>query len=1131
MMNWGWLLRRGFQFERLEDRHLLATGAIAAIGAASETCYSAMPLGLTANDIGLGAANSSQSSAATYGDFTLNGNVDAADYVIWRKLYGASGVTPYSFADATGDGEIDQEDRAVWQSHFGEVLPLPTWVFVPPLAPITPTNPVQTVRVIVLNFEPTVPSQGNQKLWEVFGWNNPRDLAAGFLNDVEYASGGAINYEIVEWRDLNEFPIFEDGSRYTADQYVQNRISNTGWSTSTADFYAIAEQQGLAELLNNNVIDEIWAFGDHYFSLFGEAWMAGPQSFFINGPSFPNFDVDRAVAGFGFNYERGVAEMIHNLGHRTENHGSRAYGGWNIVNPATPWDYFTANVGQTNATTFGIGSTHYPANGVTDYDTANTGIVDSYADEFVLNFPNHNYANVVPLSRDAWGDLGIGNWERGYQRWFFSHVPRSDGTAPDGRQNNWYKYIYDFNSYQPDTGVPRDNEAILGAARLEEAGHVSYDFTLRYYDVQGINTASLNDTDVLITGPSGYSQLATLVEIGAQHATTAGTARTVRYQVTAPSGTWDSDDSGFYTVNLRANQVRDTTGDFLPAAVLGGFHVSIPNSSAIDVAAMLAEGEASVVATTWDIGNPLAIFDGNQSSLYRTQNINPAVVTLTFNAPQTLNGFRVYFLGGPHDWTVESADSLADLSSQTGSYQLLTRVSDTPSDMFAEVSLSAPATAKLFRLTAHRLTGDNYVHITSWDLLGTTEQDVASPSATLLTSPAEVTGGSTTSFVVRYTDDLAIKNRSINFGDVQVTGPSGFVQTAAFYGVDVNANGPTRDVTYFVSAPGGGWDILENGTYAIHVAPDQVFDVSGNPVTAVTIGSFTVNVPPIQTRPPDDMTELNAGDWFAFAVAATATTSDDTVRKTNGASSVRFDTTGGFDTYLRYEPASGTLWDLTDADQFQFDVYAENPSAIDFQQEPIIRFIDEDGDVMEFRYWQSNSPYPLWNDAIGAWLSQTIVIKSAAQPSTGWRGTPIGTPDWSRMSTVEVHADTWDFGFTMWFDRTGFNLPGAGAVTEFPNARVMNQNVDEFFHVQGSTATVRPRTSARVDAGIFQGANARNAAILAWLLDASIEPKHHLADAEQLVFRHDIVAEDSEYGELDAVCRDLVFELLRTTSN
>lgn len=1064
-------------FERLEERHLLAVGGL-----------------------------------SSYGDFTGDHSVDAADYVMWRNLFGSSGISPYTLADGTGDGEIDHEDYGIWQSHFAEAVPRPTWNFAPPIAPITPTNPVQTVRVIVLNFEPTVPSQGNQRIWEVFGWNDPRDLAAGFLSDVEYASGGAINYEIVEWRDLNEFPIFEDGTRYNADQYVQNRMTNTGWSTSTADFYAIAEQQGLAELVNDNVIDEIWAFGDHYFSLFGEAWMAGPQSFFINGPSYPDFAVDRAVAGFGFNYERGVAEMIHNLGHRTENHGSRAYGGWNIVNPATPWDYFTSNIGQTNATSFGVGSTHYPMNAVSDYDTANTSIVNSYADEFVLNFPNTNYANTKPLSRDAWGDLGAGNWERGYQRWFFSHVPRSDGSAADGRQNNWYKYIYDFNTYKPNTGLPRENEAILSAIPLEEVGLTSYDFTLRYYDLQGINTDSLNDTDVLVTGPNGYSELATLVEISDERSTTVGTARTVRYRVTASSGTWDSDDSGVYTVSLQANQVRDITGVALPGAVLGSFQVNIASVGAIDVASLLATGDASVIATNWDIGNPLAIFDGNPNSLYRTRNINPAVVTLTLDAPQTVNGFRAYFLGGPHNWTVESANSLTDLDGHIGSYQLLTSQVGSPSDIFVEASLSASVSATHFRLTAHRLTGDNYVHITSWDLLGLTVVDAAPPTAMLLSTPPEITGGASTSFVVRYTDDVAILNRSINFGDIQVTGPNGFVQTAAFYEVDVNANGPSRNVTYFVSAPGGGWDNLENGTYTIHLSADQVFDVVGNSIASTALGSFTVNVPLPQIQPPDDMTELNAGDWFTFAAAASATTNNDTVLKTFGESSIRFDTTGGFDTYLRYEPLSGALWDLTDADEFHFDIYAENPSPFDFQQEPIVRFIDEDGDAMEFRYWRSNSPYPLWNDSIGSWLSQIISIKSTAQPATGWRSTAIGSPDWSRMTTVEIHADTWDAGFTLWFDRMGFSLLSDAASAKQTPPLPVNKDSNEYmpkFVTAGATPFPRRRQLNELGDLI-----ANDAAFVAWLAELNCRQRLNKTDAASNYF--DERDRENGYQELDA---------------
>ncbi len=281
---------------------------------------------------------------------------------------------------------------------------------------------------------------------------------------METASGGAIDYQIVAWRDLNEFPIFQDGFRYTADQYVQNRRTGTGWVDTPIDFYTIAEQQGLAELANENVIDEIWMFGDHYFNLLGEAWMAGPGSFFVNGPSFPDFPTDRAVAGFSFNYERGVAEMLHNLGHRTENHLSRAYeSNWNITNPVTSWDKFTANVAQSNVATFGVGSIHYPFNGASDYDYANPRTFDSYADDFVFNFPNQTYA-AVPTTRNAWGDTQTGDWHRGYMRWFFGHLPRAAETAADGRQNNWYKYIYDFNGYRPTTGLPRDNEAILGGA-------------------------------------------------------------------------------------------------------------------------------------------------------------------------------------------------------------------------------------------------------------------------------------------------------------------------------------------------------------------------------------------------------------------------------------------------------------------------------------------------------------------------------------------------------------------------------------------------------------------------------------------------------------------------------------------
>ena len=64
------------------------------------------------------------SPPALPGDYTVNGSVDAADYVLWRKWRGA-GVAPFSIADASGNGVVDQDDYTVWRTNFGETLPPP----------------------------------------------------------------------------------------------------------------------------------------------------------------------------------------------------------------------------------------------------------------------------------------------------------------------------------------------------------------------------------------------------------------------------------------------------------------------------------------------------------------------------------------------------------------------------------------------------------------------------------------------------------------------------------------------------------------------------------------------------------------------------------------------------------------------------------------------------------------------------------------------------------------------------------------------------------------------------------------------------------------------------------------------
>jgi hypothetical protein len=58
------------------------------------------------------------SSQLLAGDYNDNGIVDAADYIVWRKMLGQIG--PGLAADGNNDGVVNQADLDVWRAHFGQ---------------------------------------------------------------------------------------------------------------------------------------------------------------------------------------------------------------------------------------------------------------------------------------------------------------------------------------------------------------------------------------------------------------------------------------------------------------------------------------------------------------------------------------------------------------------------------------------------------------------------------------------------------------------------------------------------------------------------------------------------------------------------------------------------------------------------------------------------------------------------------------------------------------------------------------------------------------------------------------------------------------------------------------------------
>lgn len=533
----------------------------------------------------------------------------------------------------TVDGGLGQD--GVWSDSPDHVSGIE---FLNPMSALS-DNQRQTVRIMVINFNPVVPSEGNKLMHEVFNWMSPQDIAVRYQTSMEKASGGAIKFDIVKWNNINEIPVFEDGFQYTPDQYVANRRSNSNWHTNSgADFRKIVRENGVVDLINSGEVDEVWCIGDHFYNLPGESWMAGPEAFWINGPVYSDIPTVRPFACMGFSYER-PDTLTHNMGHRTESTMNYFYGNWNLASPKTNWDKFSGNAFQSNGYS-GVGTCHYPANGESDYDYANTRTVASTADDF-LNYPNLT-GNTIPVSRTAWSKNGAEyQWE--YLEWYFTRFPRAAGINADGRQNNWWKYLYNFNNYNTN-GSARALRSFAITTDVIASTKTTQTVQVAYSGATFINRSTLDDNDIEIVAPDGTRLNARLIKIssGENGPYIVGT-----YEMQSPGADWSTAPAGNYRVYVKAGQVADVKGVSISAAAIGVFSVrgisATPLGNSIDTSILLpfdgnsngSAGESPTISSNINYQSgkvgQAAYFTSSSLLRYQTaNNILPAAGTIQF---------------------------------------------------------------------------------------------------------------------------------------------------------------------------------------------------------------------------------------------------------------------------------------------------------------------------------------------------------------------------------------------------------------------------------------------------------------------------------------------------------------------
>lgn len=161
-----------------------------------------------------------------------------------------------------------------------------------------------------------------------------------------------------------------------------------------------------------------------------------------------------------------------------------------------------------------------------------------------------------------------------------------------------------------------------------------------------------------------------------------------------------------------------------------------------------------------------------------------------------------------------------------------------------------------------------------------------------------------------------------------------------------------------------------------------------------------------------ELSEGNAASWSAFAEDGRATTvSNDSTMVKAGTQSIKFTTQSGFGTGVRF-PGTGQAeahWDLTTATHLSFWAYSVNTNQYGFQgNQPVITLRCSGGSL---RYVPSTQGM-----ANNAWSFFSIPLTGSSQ----WVRSASGAPLLSDVLQLEIWQDTWDYGFTVYYDSVNF---------------------------------------------------------------------------------------------------------------
>jgi len=297
----------------------------------------------------------------------------------------------------------------------------------------------QYPRTILIAFDPIIESEGGGRLHVVCGWNAPQWLSDNYSGDLQTASYGLMNYRRMQTVIADEFPLHVDGFRYTDEGYMTCYYAWSGWHMSGTDYKSQCRDFDLARKVDAGLVDEVLIQACP-FTGYWESTMCGRGGYWCNSGPQVRIASAKIFIMMGFNYERGVGEMLEDYGHRSESILWHTYGdGTNTWTIFTRYDLVYPGEAA-------CGNVHFAPNSESDYDWGNPRYVWSTCQDWLDNFPNLTGQKVwVNCSEWGWGDIRL------HHDWWFAHMPHLAGTL-NARLNNWWEYMQNFNAHSESGG-------------------------------------------------------------------------------------------------------------------------------------------------------------------------------------------------------------------------------------------------------------------------------------------------------------------------------------------------------------------------------------------------------------------------------------------------------------------------------------------------------------------------------------------------------------------------------------------------------------------------------------------------------------------------------------------------------